>query len=201
MYFDKDTQIEVVLEKKDEVKKEDNYTSNNNKSWQKINSLADAINYLGERDIMIGDNFGNFDENGLLKRSQMAQILSNLDRDSINPTSMDIARFEDVTKDNWFFNAVQRMSALKVFVGKSKHMFKPNDTLTVGEFAVLTYKAFNLETSNEQESISGSKSWNDGAIRALNAKINLKDLGITNANAPITRGQVAIILAVLDSQF
>lgn len=167
-------------------------------------SLADAISYVNNEKIMIGDKQGKFNADATLTRAQVAQILVN--KNKLKDTS-EKKNFTDVEKGAWFYKAVNKTVGKDLFKGTSETTFSPNKDITLGEFAKVLDNQYNIvkETKNLNPNIKSQvlnkAKWNQDAIVALEKLEILKPLKLTDAKKPVTRGQVAIMLAKLDKQY
>lgn len=167
-------------------------------------SLADAISYVNNEKIMVGDKQGKFNADATLTRAQVAQILVN--KNKLKDTS-EKKSFKDVEKGAWFYKAVNKTVGKDLFKGTSETTFSPNKDITLGEFAKVLDNQYNIvkETKdlnpNIKSQVLNKAKWNQDAVVALEKLEILKPLKLTDAKKPVTRGQVAIMLAKLDKQY
>lgn len=167
-------------------------------------SMAEAIAYVNKNNIMVGDKQGNFNPEATLTRAQVAQILTN--KNKLEPTSDKIA-FKDVNQGAWFYKAVKRTVNNELFAGTSASTFEPNKDITLGEFAKVLDNQYNIvkATSNVkpqlQSQVINKANWNSKEVVALEKLGILQPLKLTDAKKPITRGQVAVMIAKLDRQY
>lgn len=167
-------------------------------------SLADAISYVNNEKIMVGDKQGKFNADATLTRAQVAQILVN--KNKLKDTS-EKKNFKDVEKGAWFYKAVNKTVGKDLFKGTSETTFSPNKDITLGEFAKVLDNQYNIvkETKdlnpNIKSQVLNKAKWNQDAVVALEKLEILKPLKLTDAKKPVTRGQVAVMLAKLDKQY
>jgi len=81
--------------------------------------------------IMIGDENGDLKFNDELTRAEFATIMTRLLRyDSLSMPFGEMAGFEDVKPDDWFFNQVGVMYAVGIMNGVSSNRFAPMESVT-----------------------------------------------------------------------
>lgn len=101
--------------------------------YKEIAALANA-------GIISGAN-GNFNPKGTLTRAQMAKMIS-LGFELTDGAAKD---FSDVSKDDWYYEHVQKMAAHNITTGYADGTFKPTTAITRMHFGLFVYKAINME--------------------------------------------------------
>ena len=95
------------------------------------------IEALAARGIVTGDLGGTFRPNGKVTRAEFVKLLASLiDAEPATGT----APFNDVPQDAWYASAVTKAHAAGVIMG-SGGKFRPNDSVTRQEMAVMLYRA------------------------------------------------------------
>ena len=95
------------------------------------------------------------------------------------------ARYSDVDKDAWYYNAVETMAVDGIILGYEDGSFKPESYVTVDEMQVLLGRAFGSTASTEY---MWSDSWlsyykgNGLVTRAMAAKMLLNSLKMPSVN-------------------
>ena len=77
-----------------------------------------------------------FEPDALMTRAMTAQVLYNLGYYRKSPAT---SAFRDVSKDNWFFNAVSWASANNIVTG-GNGVFRPNDAITRQELVTVLFR-------------------------------------------------------------
>lgn len=110
--------------------------------------------------------------------------------------------FNDLNKAQWAAPTIEKWASFGLVAGYSNGEFKPQNDITRAEFAVIAYKAFNLE-SKTGSSFSDVKTnaWYYTEVTKM-AKLGLiKGYldGTFKPSAPITRAEAAAIIANVQS--
>lgn len=100
----------------------------------------DAIQSVVDAGLFNGEQNGNFHPNDPITREQVALIFSNAF--DLQEASK-IIEFSDIEFSHPSFNAIQRLSASGITTGYEDNTYRPNDTMTRAEFAVLIHRAIN----------------------------------------------------------
>ena len=103
-------------------------------------------------------------------------------------TTPSFATFTDVTEDYWGYLAINRMEKAGILSGYSDGTFKPGNYITLGEFAVIFTKIFEISPDNTSNYFLDvpSNHWAKGYIEAVREYINPyydsigEAIGITN---------------------
>lgn len=97
---------------------------------------ADAVDYVYENRIMIGNGNGTFSPNSPMNRAMVVQILYNR---AGNPEISGDAAFTDVSADDWYYAAVQWAKTNHITAGVGNGKFNPKGNVTRQEFANFLY--------------------------------------------------------------
>lgn len=101
-----------------------------------------AVSVLKEKEIVCGDNYGNFKPQDYVKRSEFIKmVVLSLNLDLTNSTD----GFADVSSDNWCYKYVNAAKAGGLIVGNGDNCFRPDDFITRQDMAVILYRAYAVE--------------------------------------------------------
>lgn len=95
-----------------------------------------AVQYVYDNNLMVGTSPSKFSPSVILTRAQVAQILYNR---AGTPTVSGKAKFTDVKRGTWYYNAVQWTAGKGYVSGYGNGKFGPNDVITHEQFAVILY--------------------------------------------------------------
>ena len=114
---------------------------------------VDAIDYVVEKGIMIGNGDGTFAPDENMSRAMLVQILFNIEK---RPADFDDSHFADVKKNEWYYPAVSWAASsglVEGFDGK----FLPDDDITREEFVTILarYEVFKGDIVSSREDLSG----------------------------------------------
>lgn len=94
----------------------------------------DSIIRIASAGYLGGYMDGTFKPNDEITRAQLAVVLSRI----LNGEgTMTEKSYHDVPTDHWAYSGIQEMQVSKVILGSSDGYFRPNDTVTRGELAVI----------------------------------------------------------------
>lgn len=99
-----------------------------------------AIEALAAREIINGKSADAFDPDATMTRAEYAAIVVK----ALGLPMKEEAKFEDVTKTDWFFPFVNTACSYGIINGISETEFNPNGTITREEAAVMTARAAKL---------------------------------------------------------
>lgn len=164
-----------------------------------------AVQYVYENSIMNGTSATTFAPNGTVERSQVVQMLYNLEG---QPTVTGSTVFTDVDTDEWYGKAVLWAERTGVVDGYEDNTFRPGKAVSREEFAQMLYNyavykgydlsaAANLTRFPDGENVSA---WAEKAMRWANGNelINGHDDGRLDPGGTTIRAQAASILMRFD---
>lgn len=104
---------------------------------------AEAVEYLGQIGIMVGDNQGNFNPNKPVTRAEMATIICRMLGETENLPSS--TAFTDVLAGHWANTYIGKAAELGIVNGYGGGKFGPSDTVTYEQALTMLVRALNLE--------------------------------------------------------
>ena len=148
--------------------------------------FTEAVSYVSEAGIMVGDNNGNFNPYKTVTRAEMATIVCrmlNEDRDLETST-----QFTDVPVGHWANKYISKAASLSIVNGYGGGKFGPSDSVTYEQAVTMIIRAIG---GNEVAIEDGG--YPDGYIlvaeeNALLDRINAKK------SEPLSRSDIAQIL-------
>jgi hypothetical protein len=114
---------------------------------------------------------------GVTRAEMSAFLVRSLGEASLTPP---VPTFSDVIPSDWFFGAVERLSALGISVGYGDGTFRPNALVTRGEMAVFLVRALGEDPTGP---VNGAFADVDPTVFYASAAERLLDLGITTGCA------------------
>jgi murein DD-endopeptidase / murein LD-carboxypeptidase len=99
-----------------------------------------AINALHKEGIIKGDNLGNFNPDGVLKREHVAIIFNNAFTLSPNSSLKEVT-FTDVHTNSPAFEAIHKLAASGIANGYEDNTFKPRDDVKRSQYVAFLYRA------------------------------------------------------------
>lgn len=142
------------------------------------------ITYLGQGDIVSGNENGNFVPNSSVTRGEAAAMIGRAL--NLNGTKR-ATSFSDVGAGNFASGYIQSAVDKKIFSGYGDGTFRPYAKVTRGEMAVMISKAFNYSFNN---SVSGAAS----ALMSRGIAQGM-DNGTFGADQTLIRADFAVFLA------
>lgn len=103
---------------------------------------AEAVEYLKERSIMVGDSNGNFNPNQIVTRAEMATIICRI-LDEIGDLSVSDC-FTDVPVTHWANKYVAKAAELGIVSGYGNGKFGPSDTVTFEQAVTMIVRAMDM---------------------------------------------------------
>jgi uncharacterized protein YvpB len=94
----------------------------------------DSILRIASAGYLGGYKDGTFKPHDEITRAQLAIVLSRILNDEGTMTEK---AFHDVPTDHWAYSGIQEMQSTRIILGSSDGYFRPNDTVTRGELAVI----------------------------------------------------------------
>lgn len=164
-----------------------------------------AVQYVYENSIMNGTSATTFAPNGTVERSQVVQMLYNLEG---QPTVTGSTVFTDVDTDEWYGKAVLWAERTGVVDGYEDNTFRPGKAVSREEFAQMlynyaVYKGYDLSAAANLSKFPDGKNvstWAEKAMRWANGNelINGHDDGRLDPGGTAIRAQAASILMRFD---
>lgn len=183
-----------------------NTGGNNNSGSNNNNSGSNNGNNNGNNNI--GNNNNNVDDDDDDANNSNNNTTNNNDstndkdtnndvNEEINNTPVVEANFTDI-ENHWAQSAIANMVNKGVIKGYADGTFKPNASITRGEFATLLARAFNLTSSNQNNpfaDVNSEKWYADGVLALYEAGITSgRPDGTFGVNAPITNEEICAML-------
>ena len=152
----------------------------------------DAVKYVMDKGIMSGYGSGLFGPNDNLSRAMVVQVLYNTEG---KPAVSGGNQFSDVPSGQWFTDAVRWAANKKIVSGFGGGLFKPNDSLTVEQLAVILYNySGSPAVSGSPYGVGKYSDWAANALRWAKTQGILDNVPFTDANESGTRAQTAQML-------
>lgn len=167
-----------------------------------------AVQYVYENSIMNGTSATTFAPNGTVERSQVVQMLYNLEG---QPTVTGSTVFTDVDTDEWYGKAVLWAERTGVVDGYEDNTFRPGKSVSREEFAQMLYnyskyKRYDLSAAADLTEFpdgSSVSNWANSAVAWANGNglINGHDDGRLDPSGTAIRAQAASILMGFDRKY
>lgn len=147
---------------------------------------AEAVKYVSEAGVMVGDENGNFNPNKTVTRAEMATIICRMLGMTENlPAS---SAFSDVPINHWANKHIGRAAELGIVNGYGNGMFGPSDNVTYEQVVTMIIRA--IGGGDEAADLGG---YPDGFFAVANAAELLVDIH-SERYEPLSRGDIAMIL-------
>lgn len=177
--------------------------SNNGTRFQDVKTtdwFYEAVEYVAQNNMMSGTAVNTFSPNQTTTRGMIVTILHRMEGEP----STTGTTFSDVTKGQWYTNAVAWASANGIVTGYGTGAFGPNDTITREQLATILYryaqfKSYDISTSSSITSFSDGGKVSNYAAQAMSWAVGsglISGVG-ENTLSPqsgATRAQAATIL-------
>ena len=167
-----------------------------------------AVQYVYENSIMNGTSATTFAPNGTVERSQVVQMLYNLEG---QPTVTGSTVVTDVDTDEWYGKAVLWAERTGVVDGYEDNTFRPGKSVSREEFAQMLYnyskyKRYDLSAAADLTEFpdgSSVSNWANSAVAWANGNglINGHDDGRLDPSGTAIRAQAASILMGFDRKY
>lgn len=164
-----------------------------------------AVQYVYENSIMNGTSATTFAPNGTVERSQVVQMLYNLEG---QPTVTGNSGFSDIKSGDWYSKAVIWAERTGVVDGYENNTFRPGKAVSREEFAQMlynyaVYKGYDLSAAANLSKFPDGKNVSTWAEKAMswangNELINGHDDGRLDPGGTAIRAQAASILMRFD---
>ncbi|MBE7098116.1 S-layer homology domain-containing protein [Bacillus cereus] len=131
-----------------------------------------SINYLADKKVISGYGNGNFGFGDNVTRGQVSAIISRYLK--LENNGLKVKHFSDI-HGHMFENSIKAVAQAGIMTGDSTDKFRPDDTLTRYEMAVILQKAFHLAVkTNDLFYDVSNNHWAKDSVRSLYSN------GITN---------------------
>lgn len=147
---------------------------------------TEAVEYLNEIGIMVGDDNGNFNPNKTVTRAEMAAIVCRVLGETENLSVS--SAFSDVPVSHWANGYIGKAATLGIVSGYGNGFFGPSDGITYEQAVTMLVRAVG---SNEEALAAGG--YPDGFLSVAQSKGFLSGLNIQKG-VPLSRAYVAMIL-------
>lgn len=164
-----------------------------------------AVQYVYGNNIMTGTSASTFAPNAMVERSQVVQMLYNLEG---QPTVTGNSGFSDIKSGDWYSKAVIWAERTGVVDGYENNTFRPGKAVSREEFAQMlynyaVYKGYDLSAAANLARFPDGKNvsaWAEKAMRWANGNelINGHDDGRLDPRGTAIRAQAASILMRFD---
>ena len=148
---------------------------------------AEAVSYVSEVCIMVGDENGNFNPDKTVTRAEMAVILCNMLGETENLTAGGSV-FTDVPADHWANPYVVKAAELGLVTGYGDGRFGPSDAVTYEQTVTMVINALGMK--EEAINLGG---YPEGYFAVANKHGYTNDITVAERE-PLSRGNVAICL-------
>lgn len=112
---------------------------------------SDAVEYVSELGIMVGDAEGNFNPDKPVTRAEMAAVICRTlektrSKDEYAAVYLEAENFSDVPANHWANGYINKVSFLKIASGYGNGRFGPSDNLTYEQAVTLIVRMLGAET-------------------------------------------------------
>ena len=168
---------------------------------ESVSWAEEAINTLAKYDVINGKSENIFAPNDYIKREEFAQLIVK----SFNiPSGTQELKFEDVSKDAWYYDSLKKAFSNGIINGMSETKFGTGEFITRQDMAVMLYRAA-AAAGVEILVVDAEKTVNDSADiseYAADAVAELVKAGIINGDQNrnfnpknnATRAQAAVMI-------
>ena len=162
-------------------------------------AYAQAVDYVSQAGIMVGDDKGNFAPEKTVTRAEMATILCNVLEENQGLTT-DGSVFTDVPAQHWANRYVVKAAELGLVSGYGNGKFGPEDPITREQLAVMLWRyAGSPAGTGSLNSFPDGAKTSDWAVSALKWAVERKiiigrDNGALDPSGTATRAEVATML-------
>ena len=163
------------------------------------------VRYVFQMSLMNGTSATTFEPQSPLSRAMVAQILYNR---AGRPEVSGQPRFSDVSKDQWYYNAVQWASEQGIVSGIGDGKFAPNANVTREQLAMMLYNAQGKpEVNNSLSGFEDTNNVSGWAVDAVKWAVQEKIINGSESNGKLyinptgnaTRAEAATMFSKYDS--
>lgn len=148
---------------------------------------AEAVDYVSDMGLMVGDKTGKFHPDQAVTRAEMATILCNMLGETEN-LSTDGSVFTDVPADHWANRYVVKAAELGLVSGYGNGKFGPSDKVTYEQVATMIVQA-----KGAGEIAFAMGGYPDGYLQVAVESDYTTGISAQKGQA-LTRGQVAMFI-------
>ena len=154
-------------------------------------SYAEAVEYVSDIGLMVGDEQGKFNPNKTVTRAEMAAIISRIrgeDDWGREKGWEENYRFTDVPTNHWACYSISMAARMKIVNGYGDGRFGPSDKVTYEQGTTMIVRAYGLESD---AAFAGG--YPDGYITVARNNGLTADIS-SQIGSDLTRAQVAKML-------
>lgn len=147
---------------------------------------AEAIAYISETGIMVGDTQGNFNPEQIVSRAEMAALVCRMLGMAEDLPASEI--FSDVSTDHWANAYVAKAAELGIVGGYGNGKFGPDDPVTYEQSVTMIVRAI-----GEDDRANSNGGYPDGYLLVAQEKNLLNGIQAVQGQG-LSRGAVAMLL-------
>lgn len=155
-----------------------------------------GISTLSKAGVINGYDDGTFKPSQAVTRGQAAKIIVNAFELSASDSGENL-NFKDLNKSSEYYEPITKLAALGVVKGYDDNTFRPNETVTRGQMAIMIAGALDLKAkgSSPFTDVPEGSSFNNAVTALYEAGIT-KGISATEfgVNNKVTRGQLATLI-------
>lgn len=197
------------VQKKDEPQKEQTEDTTDDKITNRAELFTDVksddwhyeyVKYVYENNLMQGTGKG-FEPDSNMTRAMLVTVIYRMSGDTVNK---DTTKFDDVSADEWYTDAVLWATQNNIVNGVSDQKFAPDENITREQMALIIYRYAKMQgyDVNPKADISSFKDADDTSDWAVDAISWAISKGIINGTSKdslspqstATRAQIAAII-------
>lgn len=107
-----------------------------------------SIEILTERNIVSGDENGNFNPSNKTTRAELVKMAALAFDIPVHPDDNKVIAFSDVSNNDWYYTYVLNAYKKGIIQGISDRLFKPNDSIFREDAAVIICRAVDMGNNN-----------------------------------------------------
>lgn len=112
---------------------------------------SDAVEYMNELGVMVGDTEGNFNPDKTVTRAEMAAVIcrtleKTMSEEEYLPAYLETENFSDVPANHWANGYINKVSFLGIASGYGGGRFGPSDYLTYEQAVTMIVRMLGAET-------------------------------------------------------
>jgi hypothetical protein len=163
--------------------------------------FSDAIDFVSSRGIMNGTGGDGFEPTALLQRSQLAQMLYNLEGQTGGSTA---SAFSDVADGMWYTDAINWAYGIGIVNGNGDGTFSPTGNITREAVVTMLYryaqtKGYDVSTRGDLSSFTDADQVSSWATEQFQWAVGIgliqgDGTGILNPGGNAQRLQIAIMI-------